>query len=119
MVSLLTDNDELTASDGREIDDLLIHLATKGMADETRFGDLADRVERRYNTWRDNIGIGEVMDSCHAAVEFMRRLDVELRVVVAVGEDEAEFDAGPMSDILDRVHTVMVSDMPYPLVLGA
>ena len=44
-VSLL-DNDELTASDGREIDDLLIHLATMGMADETRLGDLADRVER-------------------------------------------------------------------------
>ena len=34
----------------------------------------------------------------------MRRLDVELRVVVAVGDDEAEFDAGPMSDIPDRVH---------------
>ena len=49
----------------------------------------------------------------------MRRLDVELRVVVAVGDDEAEFDAGPMSDIPDRVHTVMVSDMPQPLVLGA
>lgn len=118
-VSLLTDNDELTASDGREIDDLLIHLATMGMADETRLGDLADRVEREV---QHLAGVTLVLARWdgprHAAVEFMRRLDVELRVVVAVGDDEAEFDAGPMSDIPDRVHTVMVSDTPQPLVLG-
>ncbi len=119
-VSLLTDAEELVASDGGEIDDLLVHLATLGVADDTQLAALDERIARELPYMSGvTLVLARWDEVRHTAIASMRRFDLDLRVVVAVVDEDAEFDAGPMGDRPSHLHTVMVSNTPQPLVLTA